>query len=169
MKSCEFDGVSGSKETCLQPRNITSVHQEFQVPKMEVLNLIRLCWGWVFPYISRIHTAYIGENLHFRYLKCSVISGVRFDFCLPSSFWWANSITWWKISISPIGAFLRPSNVTSMGVNVNSGWFPYWNQALISRLLPFVSKGMILDVCFSTTHQHKYSSSCCFLWCLYLY
>ena len=37
----------------------------------------------------------------------------------------------------PIGAFLRPSNVKSMAVNVDSGWFPYWNQALISRLLPF--------------------------------
>ena len=37
-------------------------HQEFQVPKMEVLTLIRLVWGWVFPYISRIHTAYIGED-----------------------------------------------------------------------------------------------------------
>ena len=36
---------------------------------MEVLYLIRLFWGWVFPYISRIHTAYIGEYLHFRYLK----------------------------------------------------------------------------------------------------
>ena len=48
-------------------------HQEFQVPKMEVLNLIRLFWRWVFPYISRIHTAYIGEYLHFRYLKCLVI------------------------------------------------------------------------------------------------
>ena len=32
-------------------------HQTFQVPKMEVLSLIRLFWGWVFPYISRIHTA----------------------------------------------------------------------------------------------------------------
>ena len=29
---------------------------------MEVLNLIRLFWGWVSPYISRIHTAYIGED-----------------------------------------------------------------------------------------------------------
>ena len=29
---------------------------------MEVLNLIRLFWGWVFPYITRIHTAYIGED-----------------------------------------------------------------------------------------------------------
>ncbi len=29
---------------------------------MEVLNLIRLFWGWIFPYISRIHTAYIGED-----------------------------------------------------------------------------------------------------------
>ena len=35
----------------------------FQVPKMEVLNLMfRLFWGWVFPYISRIHTAYIRED-----------------------------------------------------------------------------------------------------------
>ena len=25
-------------------------------------------WGWVSPYISRIHTAYMGEYLHFRYL-----------------------------------------------------------------------------------------------------
>ena len=37
-------------------------HQTFQVPKMEVLNLIGLFLGWVFPYISRIHTAYIGED-----------------------------------------------------------------------------------------------------------
>ena len=29
---------------------------------MEVLNAIRLFWGWVFPYMSRIHTAYIGED-----------------------------------------------------------------------------------------------------------
>ena len=42
---------------------------------MEVLNLIRLFWGWVFPYISRIHTAYIGEYLHFRYLKSLVVVG----------------------------------------------------------------------------------------------
>ena len=27
-------------------------HQEFQVPKMKVLNLIRLFWGWGFPYIN---------------------------------------------------------------------------------------------------------------------
>ncbi len=33
------------------------------LPKMEgFLNLIRLFWGWVFSYISRIHTAYIGED-----------------------------------------------------------------------------------------------------------
>ena len=52
-------------------------HQEFQVPKMEgFLNLIRLFLGWGFPYISRIHTAYIGVSyLHFRYLKCLVIFG----------------------------------------------------------------------------------------------
>ena len=33
-------------------------HQEFQVPKMEVLNLISLFWGWVFPYISLIYSLY---------------------------------------------------------------------------------------------------------------
>ena len=31
---------------------------------MEVLNLYKAILGWVFPYISRIHTAYIGEYLH---------------------------------------------------------------------------------------------------------
>ena len=25
-------------------------------------------WGWVFSYIRRVHTAYIGEYIHFRYL-----------------------------------------------------------------------------------------------------
>ena len=33
-------------------------HQEFQVPKMEVLNLIRPFWGWVFPYISLTYSLY---------------------------------------------------------------------------------------------------------------
>ena len=48
-------------------------HQEFQEPKMEVLNRVKLFWGWVFPYISRIRVAYIGDtHLHFRYLKCLV-------------------------------------------------------------------------------------------------
>ena len=44
--------------------NLTNYHQEFQVPKMEVLNLIRPFWGWVFPYISLTYS--------FRYLKCLV-------------------------------------------------------------------------------------------------
>ncbi len=47
-------------------------HQEFQVPKMEVLNLIRLFWGWVFPYISLTYSLYIGEYLHL------VIPSLRF-------------------------------------------------------------------------------------------
>ena len=56
-------------------------HQTFQVPKMEVLSLIRLFWGWVFPYISRIHTAYIGVSyLQFRYLKC-LVKTVMFPAC----------------------------------------------------------------------------------------
>ena len=33
-------------------------HQEFQVPKMEVLNLIRLFWAWGFPYISLTYSLY---------------------------------------------------------------------------------------------------------------
>lgn len=34
-------------------------HQEFQVPNMEALNLIRLlCWWMFFSYIRRINTAY---------------------------------------------------------------------------------------------------------------
>ena len=37
-------------------------HQKFQVPKIEVLSLKMLFWGWGFPYITRIHTAYIGED-----------------------------------------------------------------------------------------------------------
>ena len=45
----------------------------FQVPKMEAI------LGVGFPlhklYISLIHTAYIGEYLHFRYLKCLVKVG----------------------------------------------------------------------------------------------
>ena len=36
----------------------TCCHQEFQVPKMEVLNLIRLFWCWVFPYISLTYSLY---------------------------------------------------------------------------------------------------------------
>ena len=52
-------------------------HQTFQVPKMEVLNLIRLFWGWIFPFI--------GEYLHFRYLKCLVIVTFITWNCLRSS------------------------------------------------------------------------------------
>ena len=87
-KHLKMDGwnriVSFGGPACFQVRlpvsfrGCKSFHQEFQVPKMEVLNLTRLFWGWVFPYISRIHTAYIGGTyLHFRCLKCLVI----FSFC----------------------------------------------------------------------------------------
>ena len=38
----------------------------------DALELIGLFLGWVFPYISYIHTAYIREYLQFRYLKCLV-------------------------------------------------------------------------------------------------
>ena len=53
---------------------------------MEVLNVIRLFWGWVFPlHKPYIHTAYIGEHLHFRYLKCLVKwCYVAMFSCVPS-------------------------------------------------------------------------------------
>ena len=41
-------------------------HQEFQVPKMEVLNLVRLFWWWVFPYISLIYSLF---PLHKPYIQ----------------------------------------------------------------------------------------------------
>ena len=33
-------------------------HEEFEVPEMEVLNLVRLFRGWVFPYISLTYSLY---------------------------------------------------------------------------------------------------------------
>ncbi len=42
-----------------QPWYEGTLHQqEFQVPKMEVLNLTRLFWGWVFSYISLTYSLY---------------------------------------------------------------------------------------------------------------
>ena len=40
----------------------TGFTKNFRYLNIEVLNLVRLFWGRVFPYISRIHTAYIGED-----------------------------------------------------------------------------------------------------------
>ena len=37
---------------------MNSFHQTFQVPKMEVLKLIRLFWGQVFPCISLTYSLY---------------------------------------------------------------------------------------------------------------
>ena len=56
------------------------------------LYLIFGCFrGWGFPYIGRIHTAYIGEYLYFRYLKCLVIYGnfwSNFHVHLTYIFWY---------------------------------------------------------------------------------
>ena len=38
------------------------VHQTFQVPKMEVLNLIRLFLGWGFPYMCRTTSEHVVFN-----------------------------------------------------------------------------------------------------------
>ena len=60
-----FSGVYHGSECVTNPSDLCIVllegspsdlgskfHQEFQVPKMEVLYLIRLFWVWGFPYIS---------------------------------------------------------------------------------------------------------------------
>jgi len=47
-------------------------HQEFQVPKTEGLDLIRLFLGVRFPLHKPYIQAYIGEYLDFRSLKCLV-------------------------------------------------------------------------------------------------
>ena len=54
-------------------------HQNFQVPKMEVL--IRLFWGWGFPYIGLTYSLYRWGFLHFRYLIFVD------DFGLTNMFW----------------------------------------------------------------------------------
>jgi len=49
----------------------------------------RIFGGWVFPYISRIHTAYIGEDfLRFRYLKCLVKQWFTISEFPSSDFGW---------------------------------------------------------------------------------
>ena len=62
--------------------------QKFEVPKMEVLNLIRLFWWCCFPYISLRYSFY-SEYLHFRYLKCFVIIESPWNFPLK---WHAKSL-----------------------------------------------------------------------------
>lgn len=54
---------------CLSKSKETNNHQSPTVREFEILNLIRLFWGRVFPYMGRIHTAYLGQYLHCRYLK----------------------------------------------------------------------------------------------------
>ena len=64
------------------------IHQKFQVPNAGFPEpFLGYYGGWVFPYIGRIHTAYIGEDsLHFRHLKCLVIDGLCAIFKSPSYF-----------------------------------------------------------------------------------
>ena len=46
--------------------------RNFRYLKMEVLNLVSGDFGDGFSLTKALHTAYIGEYLHFRYLKCLV-------------------------------------------------------------------------------------------------
>ena len=66
----------------------SDVAQQFQVPKMEVLNLIRRFFlGVSFP----LHTVYIGEYLHFKYQVPEMFGDDVERRC--SSFCFA--IAWW--------------------------------------------------------------------------
>ena len=49
-----FKNAANPSETSLK----FQFHQKFQVPKMEVLDLIRLFWGWFFPSISLTYSLY---------------------------------------------------------------------------------------------------------------
>ena len=87
------------------------------------LNHIRLFWGWVFPYISRIHTAYIGVSyLQFRYLKSLVTICSLWDawkkyfggknFLDPKSYGKTKSLIWSNYSdltrvFTPNGGLVR--------------------------------------------------------------
>ena len=68
------------------PDGWLGVWQLFQVPKRQVLNLMfgEFFGGWVFPYISRIHTAYIGEDSSIlgNYLKCLVKGLMRVNWVI---------------------------------------------------------------------------------------
>ena len=142
------------KNRCLQenPRNklcMVSCHQEFQVPKMEVLNLIRQLWWWVFPYISRIHTPYIGVSyLHFRYLKCLVKLWVKPSH-LPS-----------LALLPPAPPILKthgsgPARVSRWPFNAAHRWMrPFW----ISQGVLATSVGMFLleDFCWIYIYIYKF-------------
>ena len=54
------EGCLSSKKSFLEMlcQLVLKNHQEFQVPKMEVLNLLRPFWGWVFPSISLTYSLY---------------------------------------------------------------------------------------------------------------
>ncbi len=61
----DLDGLAIKNSRPKTETTPTNDHQQFQVPKMEgflVTLLKRLFWGWKFSLISRIHTAYIGED-----------------------------------------------------------------------------------------------------------
>ena len=75
----------------------TKNHQRIQAPNFEgFLNLRRLFRRWGFPYIGRIHTAYIAEYLHFGYLKCLLKHLFFGDLPRFATFGWF--FTWWRCS-----------------------------------------------------------------------
>ena len=99
--------------------------QELQVPKMEVLSLIRLFLGWVFPYISRIHTAYIGEDSCILGTKKMVSECIFFFLVHPWKITWNPKMkVWgkmifffkqviWRFHVDFLGCSLPPPKKTT--------------------------------------------------------
>ena len=123
-----------------RPVEVAKCQQEFQVPKMEALNLIRLFLGVGFPlhkpYISRIHTAYMGEDA---------------SFLGTWNFWWKyvthKTFRWWisvNFFLSPIvGGHL--DNLSKGHVNSP---FPKRSPAeLLLALVCFFQCAWLLLVC----------------------
>ena len=70
-------------------------HQDFHLPKMKVLKLIRLFWGWVFPYISLTYSFYRWVP-PFRYPE--MFGDISYTFgCF---------LKWWYPQNTPKGSFL---------------------------------------------------------------
>ena len=87
--------------------------QEFQVPKMEVLNLIRLFLGWVFPYISLTYIFY-----RWGFLRCRSLPEMFGDY--STELFWISNYRGLAQQKKYLGFRSR-----WVGFDVSSRWAPY--------------------------------------------
>ncbi len=135
--------LATTKHTSLLKKSFetTIITRNFRYLKWRVSKSLyfRLFWGWVFPYISRIHTAYIDVSyLPFRYLKSLVKLGPHIPrFLLDEDGWFSIEIwdiprsleqtsyrnrfwEWWLVSAHPSEKYVKvkmASSSPSFGVN----------------------------------------------------